>query len=126
MRIIFQSKFSGMRKRLDFPNDITVGELKYGYLGKIGFDPGCLLFYKHDGILEDNKKISTYGIEDGDTIFVEDELEMEKKFFEREHKFIAVYRKNSTHTCPYGCGRQIPDKYKGCSELLQAEPNYFG
>ena len=29
------------------------------------------------------------------------------------------------HICPYGCGRLIPDKYKGCTELLQAEPNYF-
>ena len=122
MRIIFQSKISGMRKRLDFPNDITVEELKDEYLNKIGFWPGCRLFYKHGGILEDNEKISTYGIEDGDTIFVEDETEMERE----KKKLIAVYPKNSTHTCPYGCGRQIPDKYKGCSELLQAEPNYFG
>ena len=29
------------------------------------------------------------------------------------------------HICPYGCGRLIPDKYKGCTELLQAKPNYF-
>ena len=29
------------------------------------------------------------------------------------------------HICPYGCGRYIPDEYKGCTELLQAKPNYF-
>ena len=29
------------------------------------------------------------------------------------------------HICPYGCGRFIPDEYKGCTELLQAKPNYF-
>ena len=29
------------------------------------------------------------------------------------------------HICPYGCGRLIPNNYKGCTELLQAKPNYF-
>ena len=29
------------------------------------------------------------------------------------------------HICPYGCGRIIPDEYKGCTELLQERPNYF-
>ena len=29
------------------------------------------------------------------------------------------------HICPYGCGRYIPDEYKGCTELLAARPNYF-
>ena len=29
------------------------------------------------------------------------------------------------HICPYGCGRLIPNEYKGCTELLQANPNYF-
>ena len=41
-----------------------------------------------------------------------------------------VNKKNMTysggeHICPYGCGRLIPDEYKGCTELLQAKPNYF-
>ena len=30
-----------------------------------------------------------------------------------------------THTCPYGCGRPIPDAFPGCIELLHAFPNYF-
>ena len=29
------------------------------------------------------------------------------------------------HTCPYGCGRPIPDAFKGCTELLQVFPDYF-
>ena len=29
------------------------------------------------------------------------------------------------HVCPYGCGRPIPNAFKGCTELLQAYPNYF-
>lgn len=29
------------------------------------------------------------------------------------------------HTCPYGCGRPIPDSFYGCSELLAAFPDYF-
>jgi hypothetical protein len=29
------------------------------------------------------------------------------------------------HVCPYGCGRPIPNSFYGCSELLQAYPNYF-
>ena len=29
------------------------------------------------------------------------------------------------HICPYGCGRSIPDEYKGCTQLLAALPNYF-
>ena len=30
------------------------------------------------------------------------------------------------HLCPYGCGRQVPNEFKGCTELLQAKPNYYG
>ena len=29
------------------------------------------------------------------------------------------------HVCPYGCERPIPNAFKGCTELLQAYPNYF-
>ena len=31
----------------------------------------------------------------------------------------------SFHICPYGCGRSIPDDFKGCTELLKCYPNYF-
>lgn len=30
-----------------------------------------------------------------------------------------------THTCPYGCGRPIPNSFYGCSELLAVFPDYF-
>ncbi len=29
------------------------------------------------------------------------------------------------HTCPYGCGRPIPNSFRGCTELLAAFPDYF-
>ena len=46
-----------------------------------------------------------------------------------EDKFTAIVREiknESTHICPYGCGRQVPNEFKGCTELLQARPNYYG
>ena len=41
------------------------------------------------------------------------------------NKTNLVYSPGLQHICPYGCGRYIPDEYKGCTELLQAKPNYF-
>ena len=70
-------------------------------------------------ILEEiNEKLRTHAEDKEEKIYIEKMKNMERERAER--------LKNSTHLCPYGCGRQIPDKYKGCSELLQAEPNYFG
>ena len=40
-------------------------------------------------------------------------------------KKIGLTYSGGEHICPYGCGRLIPDEYKGCTELLQAKPNYF-
>ena len=45
------------------------------------------------------------------------------KMRERE---IREIKNESTHICPYGCGRQVPNEFKGCTELLQARPNYYG
>ena len=53
-------------------------------------------------------------------------MERQRREMEMMERKRAESLKKTTHTCPYGCGRQIPDKYNGCSELLQAEPNYFG
>ena len=36
-----------------------------------------------------------------------------------------LYYSGGEHICPYGCGRYIPDEFKGCTELLAARPNYF-
>ena len=40
-------------------------------------------------------------------------------------KKIPMTYSGGQHICPYGCGRYIPDEYKGCTELLQAKPNFF-
>ena len=178
MRIIVESRFFEETKSLEVPNDITVKELKFKYLLKIGFYPSSPLFNRDGLRLEDREKISNYDIKDGDTIFVEDrEREMEMmKMMERKRREMEMMEmemmdrsekmetitgtermiemkevnnmkemikekrrelemmmreraerwKNSTHTCPYGCERQIPNIYNGCRELLQACPNYFG
>ena len=97
---------------VEIPNDITIEELKREYVRR-----NSRLFY-YERLLDDNDRISTYGIKDGDIIDVG--RPMQRK------KMMTYCDNRSTHVCPYGCGRQIPDGYKGCSELLQAEPNYFG
>ena len=45
----------------------------------------------------------------------------------RIHFFIKkpLHYSGGEHICPYGCGRYIPDEYKGCTELLAVQPNYF-
>ena len=69
---------------------------------------------------------------------VEDVDDYDKEILEyikKEKKIIALkmrereireIKNESTHICPYGCGRQVPNEFKGCTELLQARPNYYG
>ena len=56
------------------------------------------------------KTFAEIGMKDKDKIFVNNEVK---------------YAGGGGHICPYGCGRMIPDGYKGCTELLQERPNYF-
>ena len=65
--------------------------------------------FRYDGdVLEDEKRLCDYDIEDGDVITA------------------SPYSSGGgSHICPYGCGREIPDDYKGCTELLKDYPNYF-
>ena len=53
--------------------------------------------------------ISDYGIED-DYCFI---------------SCLVTRGGGGVHICPYGCGREIHDNYKGCTELLKDHPNYF-
>ena len=61
-------------------------------------------------------------IEDDD----DDDDDYKKKMLEKEKIFALKMYNESTHICPYGCGRQVPNEFKGCTELLQARPNYYG
>ena len=53
-------------------------------------------------------------------------IEKEKKIIAMREREIREIKNKSTHICPYGCGRQVPNEFKGCTELLQARPNYYG
>ena len=53
-------------------------------------------------------------------------IEKEKKIIAMREREIREIKNESTHICPYGCGRQVPNEFKGCTELLQARPNYYG
>ena len=72
-------------------------------------------FY-HGKVLDDGRDLSDYGIKDRDII----------EFIDRNEYRAGGGEGGGSHICPYGCGRQIPDGYKGCTELLQVQPNYLG
>ena len=94
---------------IEIQNDIKKRELKQKYIRASPFG-----FFIYRGTkLDDNERVCDYGI--------------------KENNVISYYEVvgaggplPTTHISPYGCGRQIPDDYKGCTELLQAKPNYFG
>ena len=110
MRIeIINTRNHNQRTTLDIPNDITVRELNHRYARIIGVG-GYRFLYRFNGeLLKFDRDLSYYGIEDYDCI---------------EANVISGGG-GGEHTCPYGCGRKIPDKYKGCTELLKDFPNYF-
>ena len=100
--------FRGQRTNLDIPNDYTVEELNHIYTRKIGFD-GKILYLFNGEVLEYDRQLSYYDIEDYDCIRAN----------------YPMGGGGGEHDCPYGCGRKIPDNYKGCTELLKDFPNYF-
>ena len=127
MRIVIRF-FSSERihRKLDVPENITIEELRDEFFPEIG-----LPYYRgpiiHHGNTIFGGRLSDYDIEDGDKIIVFDDDYKEKML--GEDKFTAIVREiknESTHICPYGCGRQVPNEFKGCTELLQARPNYYG
>ncbi len=72
-------------------------------------------YFYHGKVLDNGRDLSDYGIKDMDII----------EFID-SNEYRGGGEGGGSHICPYGCGRQIPDGYKGCTELLQAQPNYFG
>ena len=106
MKIFIIGRCGGLKIEIEIQNDIPIIDLKKKC--KLF----CVFFYRGK-ILKDYKRVCDYGIKEYDKIY---------------YKEIASGGGplSTTHICPYGCGRQIPDDYKGCTELLKAIPNYFG
>ena len=87
----------------------TIFELKKRYAKMINEGSYSFLQFTFCGEdLKDNKTLDYYEIKDGDVIFFNERV-----------------RGGGGHICPYGCGRIIPDNYKGCTELLKDDPQYF-
>ena len=107
---------SGIKRKLDVPENITIEELR----DEIGLPDyrGPII---HHGKKIYCGRLSDYDIQDGDEIIVDD-YQHHDTFLEQNREI----KNESTHICPYGCGRQVPNEFKGCTELLQARPNYYG
>ena len=106
MQIIIRD-IKGREIKLHVSEDLTFREVKEKYYSALGDFTDVQ--FKWDGeVPKDEKRLCDYDIEDGDVITA------------------AHYsRGGGGHICPYGCGREIPDDYKGCTELLKDYPNYF-
>lgn len=50
---------------------------------------------------------------------------LKENFMNYLSNFLGDMGNYGFHTCPYGCQRQIPNAFRGCTELLQAIPDYF-
>ena len=107
MRIIIREFCRSEEIELDVSENITVGELKEKYYRKVGNRRNDVFLF--DGqTLRDSLKLSYYNAEDLDVIVAH-----------------PSSRGGGGHICPYGCGREIPDNYKGCTQLLRDYPDYF-
>lgn len=103
--------FDGEMIILDVPRYMKIIELKEK-ISKRGLGHGNFELLLHGSLLEDFETLESYRIKDNDSIFMPE-------------RYVAGGGGGSEHLCPYGCGRMIPDEFKGCTELLQARPNYF-
>ena len=93
---------------LNISDDLTIREVKEKYYTALG--DFRRVNFKYDGEnLQDNKRLYDYRIEDDDCIV----------------SGLVTRGGGGVHICPYGCGREIPDNYKGCTELLKDHPDYF-
>ena len=103
---IFIRDIKGREIKLHVSEDLTFREVKEKYYSALG--DSRYVQFKYDGeVPKDEKRLCDYDIEDGDIITA------------------AYIYGGAGHICPYGCGREIPDHYKGCTELLKDYPNYF-
>jgi len=102
---IFIVDSQGNKRTLEVPYNITIRELKERcHINNISID-----FLFNGVILENDDSLSDHEIEEGSQIC-----------------FLGDFNRNEAkHKCPYGCGRMIPDNYKGCTELLRDYPDYF-
>ena len=94
--------------KLHVSEDSTFREVKEKYYSAIGDFTDVQFKLKHGVVPKDRKRLCDYDIEDDDVIIAQ-----------------IPARGGGGHICPYGCGREIPDHYKGCTELLKDHPNYF-
>ena len=94
---------------MNVPYDITVRELNNRFTSITGAGGHRFQYRFYDEELEYDRNLRYYSIKDDDCI---------------ETNFLARGG-GGEHACPYGCGRKIPDNYKGCTELLKDFPNYF-
>ena len=116
IRIRIISKIRGKIFELEVPEDIPIFKMDEKFCKTSGYPMRQhLQYFYHGEVLDYGSDLSDYGIGDGDIIGVfDDDIRG------------GGGEGDGSHICPYGCGRQIPDGYKGCTELLQAKPNYFG
>ena len=112
---------------IEVPEDIPIFKMHEIFCETSGYpmrrhSPYLYHYLYHGKVLDYDSDLSDYGISDGDIIELIDRNDMRGGGDIKE----GGGERGGSHICPYGCGRQIPDGYKGCTELLQAQPNYFG
>ena len=116
IRIYIQNRYRAKPYTIDVPKDIPIYLMNKQFCEVTGRERTYKYFY-HGQILDYDNNLSDYAIRDGDIIGLN---------YNNQEKVEGLVYASGFHICPYGCGRQIPDGYKGCTELLQAQPNYFG
>ena len=106
---IFIHDMRGRRRQIELhvSEDLTFREVKEKYYSALG-DFTSVRFLFDGGVPKDEERLCDYDVGDGDIITA-----------------TPPPRGGGGHICPYGCGREIPDDYKGCTELLKDHPNYF-
>ena len=107
---IFIRDMEGNLYELHVSEDLTFREVKEKYYSALGDFTDVQFKLKHGVVPKDRKRLCDYDIEDGDVIIA---------------IMAHIIPGGGGHICPYGCGREIPDNYKGCTELLKDHPNYF-